>query len=128
MVSHIPNKGQVLQRLTGDGDGRIAGTFQCMSPVRVLKHAGGAAHRIWPSTPVLAAPAAASQIAAMPTVEEIETALLRRMTPAAKLDVMHALWRQAWALKVAGVRRQHPDWAPEQVAARVREIFRGASS
>jgi hypothetical protein len=64
----------------------------------------------------------------MPTPEEIETALLRRMTPDAKLAVMHALWRQAWELKSAGVRRQHPDWTPQQVTARVREIFRGAAS
>ncbi len=64
----------------------------------------------------------------MPTVEEIETTLLRRMTPAAKLDVMHALWRQAWELKAAGVRRRYPDWTPEQVTARVREILRGATS
>ena len=64
----------------------------------------------------------------MATIEEIETAILRRMTPAQKLAVMHTLWRQAWNLKVAGVRMQHPEWTSEQVAARVREIFRGAAS
>lgn len=64
----------------------------------------------------------------MATTEEIETAILRRMTPAQKLAVMHTLWRQAWNLKLAGVRMQHPEWTGEQVAARVREIFRGAAS
>ena len=64
----------------------------------------------------------------MATIEEIETAILRRMTPAQKLAVMHTLWRQAWNLKVAGVRMQHPEWTIAQVAARVREIFRGAAS
>ena len=64
----------------------------------------------------------------MATIEEIETAILRRMTPAQKLAVMHTLWRQAWNLKAAGVRMQYPEWTGEQVAARVREIFRGADS
>lgn len=59
----------------------------------------------------------------MPTFEEVELAILRRMTAAQKLAVMHGLWRTAWKLKEAGVRTQHPDWTPEQVTARVREIF-----
>lgn len=64
----------------------------------------------------------------MATIEEIETAILRRMTPVQKLAVMDALWRQAWNLKAAGVRMQYPEWTGEQVAARVREIFRSAAS
>lgn len=64
----------------------------------------------------------------MATIEQIETALLRRMAPAQKLAVMHALWRQAWDLKAAGVSRQHPEWTSGQVRARVREIFRGAAT
>jgi len=46
----------------------------------------------------------------VPTVEEIDTAILRRMTPERKLAVMHALWLQAWNLKAAGIRLQHPVW------------------
>lgn len=64
----------------------------------------------------------------MSTIEDIETALLRRMTPGAKLAVMHALWEQAWELKAAGLRRQHPTWTHDQVDARVHEIFRRADS
>ena len=64
----------------------------------------------------------------MTTIEQIETAIIRRMTPARKLAVMHALWRQAWELKASGVRWQRPDWTREQVQARVREIFRGAAT
>jgi hypothetical protein len=62
------------------------------------------------------------------TVEQLEITILRRMTCAQKLAVTHALWRQAWNLKAAGLRRQHPDWTAEQVQALVREIFRGAAS
>jgi hypothetical protein len=36
----------------------------------------------------------ASGFSSISTVEDIETELLRRMTPAATLGVMHALWRQ----------------------------------
>ena len=72
----------------------------------------------------LAPPPAHSQIPSV-TSDEIETAILRRLTAARKLDVMHALWRQAWELKAAGVRHQHPDWSDEQVTARVRELFGG---
>lgn len=64
----------------------------------------------------------------VPTIEEIETEILLRLTPAKKLAVMHALWRQAWELKLAGVRRQHAEWTTEQAQARVREIFRGADA
>jgi hypothetical protein len=63
----------------------------------------------------------------MQSVEELETAILRRMTPGEKLAVMHALWRQAWNLKVAGVSWQHPDWTATEVAAQVRELFRDAA-
>jgi len=62
----------------------------------------------------------------MRPADPIETDILRRLTVAQKLDVMQALWRQAWDLKMAGVRRQHPSWTADQVTARVREIFRGA--
>lgn len=63
----------------------------------------------------------------MATSEVIEDEALRGMTPAEKLAVMDTLWRQAWALKAAGVRRENPEWTDDQVAARVREIFRGAT-
>lgn len=76
----------------------------------------------------LALAARRSKIGDVDTVAQIETAILRRMTPAQKLAVMHALWRQAWNLKTAAVRRHHPEWTAEQVAARVREILRGAGS
>jgi hypothetical protein len=60
----------------------------------------------------------------MDSVLDREVARLRRMTASEKVAVMHSLWRQAWSLKAAGVRGQHPDWSPEQVAVAVREIFR----
>jgi len=62
------------------------------------------------------------------TIEQIETAIIRRMTVAQKLAVMHTLWRQAWELKASGVRWQRPEWTRGQVQARVREIFRGAAT
>ena len=61
-------------------------------------------------------------------MDDIETTLLRRMTAAQKLAVMHALWRQAWTLKAGSVRREHPGWTSEQISARVREIFGSAGA
>lgn len=63
----------------------------------------------------------------MPTVEELEVVRLRAMTAEQKVAVMDSLWRQAWALKAAGLRAQHPDWLPEQVEAEVRAMFRRPS-
>lgn len=60
--------------------------------------------------------------------DDIETDILRRMSASQKLAVVDALWRQAWALKSAGVRAQHPDWSDEQVASAVREILVRAGS
>jgi hypothetical protein len=45
------------------------------------------------------------------------------MNASEKVAVMHALWRQGWALTAAGVRARHPDWTAQQVAAEVRNIF-----
>jgi hypothetical protein len=60
----------------------------------------------------------------MESVLDCELARLRQMTASEKVAVMHFLWRQAWSLKAAGVRAQHPDWPAEQVEAAVRDIFR----
>jgi hypothetical protein len=60
----------------------------------------------------------------MESVLDREAARLRQMTASEKIAVMESLWRQAWALKVSGVRAQHPDWSPELVETAVRAIFR----
>jgi len=75
----------------------------------------------------LVPPPLSRQIDRVPTIQEIETAIFRRMTPEQKLAVMHALWCQAWDLKAAGIRLQYPEWTESQVADRVRELFRNAS-
>jgi len=52
--------------------------------------------------------------------EEVE--LLRRMTPAEKLDVMRSLIRQAYELKAAGLRVLHPTLSDEEVEAEARRL------
>jgi hypothetical protein len=54
-----------------------------------------------------------------------ETEVLRRMTPAAKLAVMQALIRQAWALKAAALHARWPDLPEEEIQARVRMLVGG---
>ena len=59
----------------------------------------------------------------MTSVLDLELQRLRTMTASEKVAVMQSLWRQAWSLKLAGVRAQHPDWTPVQVDCEVRAIF-----
>jgi hypothetical protein len=47
--------------------------------------------------------------------QEIE--VLRGMSPAKKLEVMHALIRQAYELKAAGIRTQSPETPEEKIRA-----------
>ncbi len=51
---------------------------------------------------------------------DMEVDVLRRMTPAEKLAVMHALIRQAYELKVAAVRARWPDSSEAEVWTRAR--------
>jgi hypothetical protein len=63
----------------------------------------------------------------MTSVQDLELARLRAMTASEKVAVMHALWRQARSLTMAGVRARHPDWPAERVESETREIFRRES-
>lgn len=53
---------------------------------------------------------------------EHDTEVLRRMTPAQKLEVMTSLIRQAYALKTAGIRATHPDLPEREVMARAKAM------
>ncbi len=48
---------------------------------------------------------------------------LRRLSGEQKLRAAFALYWSARALKTAAIRAQHPDWTPEEVEQRVKEIF-----
>jgi hypothetical protein len=61
----------------------------------------------------------------MDSAVDHELIRLRAMTASEKVAVMHSLWHQAWSLKRAGIRAQHPDWSPERVESGVRDNFRG---
>ena len=52
-----------------------------------------------------------------------QTELLKKMTPAQKLNLAQQLYNSARQLKEAGVRMQHPDWDETQVQKAVREAF-----
>ncbi len=53
----------------------------------------------------------------------LEYEILRAMSPAKKLDVMHALIRQARELKAAAIRASEPELSSDEVDARIREIW-----
>ena len=60
--------------------------------------------------------------------QRIQDEILRKMTPARKLELAMDLYWSARELKAAGLRSQHPDWSEEQVQAAVKEIFMYARS
>ena len=59
------------------------------------------------------------------TTADRETEMLRRMTPEKKLAVMHALIRQAFALKAAALRARWPELPEEEIRARTRALVAG---
>lgn len=62
------------------------------------------------------------------TDHEVDTEVLRRMTPEQKLAVMRSLIRQAYGLKAAGVRALHPDLPEDEVQERTRSAVGGDRS
>jgi hypothetical protein len=59
------------------------------------------------------------------TNHELETEVLRRMTPEQKLAVMRSLIRQAYALKAAGIRALDPELSDQEVQLRARAAVGG---
>ena len=53
---------------------------------------------------------------------------LRRMTPARKLDMHCDLYRAGIALRVAGMRQQHPEWTREKLEFEARRALRYAGT
>ncbi len=55
-----------------------------------------------------------------------QTERFRTMTADQKVRLSEALWAEARAVTIAGVRGRHPGWSEEEVATRVRELMRDA--
>ncbi len=62
------------------------------------------------------------------TGQEIQSEILRKMTPTQKLQLAMRLYYSAWEFKAAWLRELHKDWSNEQVAHEVRRIFANAGS
>lgn len=56
---------------------------------------------------------------------ERDLEIVRAMTPARKLEVMHALIRQAYELKAAWIRRTRPEMTEAEVRKRAWRIVAG---
>jgi hypothetical protein len=54
---------------------------------------------------------------------DIQSDLLRQMTPARRLKVAESLYWQSRALKAASLKAFHPDWTEEQIKTEVRKLF-----
>ncbi len=58
-----------------------------------------------------------------PLLTEEERRIFRTMSPADKLRLVASIHMQARTWKRAAFRAQRPDWTPEQIDQRVREVF-----
>ena len=54
--------------------------------------------------------------------------IFQHMTPEQKLRLLVDLQLSARKLKAVGFRKQHPDWAEEEINKKVREVFLYAQS
>ncbi len=54
--------------------------------------------------------------------------VLRKMTPAQRLEAAFRLYWTARSVKEAALRARHPDWSDERVAREVKEAFLHARS
>ena len=54
---------------------------------------------------------------------DMQRAVIRRMSPAQRLQGFVMLYNSARRIKAAAVQSFHPDWSPEQVESVVREAF-----
>jgi hypothetical protein len=55
--------------------------------------------------------------------EDLQTELIRKMTPKERLSTAFALHATAWEIKQSGLRSLHPDWSKERILARTRKAF-----
>ncbi|MEI6072077.1 MAG: hypothetical protein WCS31_09810 [Verrucomicrobiae bacterium] len=55
--------------------------------------------------------------------EEIQNDLIRKMSPARRLETALSLYKTAWEIKKSGLRSMHPDWTEPALEARTRRIF-----
>jgi len=55
--------------------------------------------------------------------KQMQAELIRRMSPGRRLEIAQGLYRTAWQLKEAGLRRQYPDWSDDEIRAKCRRVF-----
>ncbi len=55
--------------------------------------------------------------------ERIQQELIRKMSPARRLEIAREMYETAWKIKEGGLRAQHPDWSESEIAAKLRRIF-----
>lgn len=59
---------------------------------------------------------------------DLQTALIRAMTPEQRLRASEALYAAAWDLKAAWLRLQHPEVSEVEIQDLVRRLFRNTGA
>jgi len=60
--------------------------------------------------------------------EKLRQSIFCKMSAKEKLDISFSLYRTAWNLKRAAIKKSHPDWSDEEIENKVKEIFLLAQS
>jgi hypothetical protein len=55
--------------------------------------------------------------------QTVQDDIIRAMSPGRRLQVAQELYETAWQIKVAGLRREHPEWSEQSILAKVRRVF-----
>jgi hypothetical protein len=55
--------------------------------------------------------------------EEIQNDLIRKMSPARRLETAFSLFKTACDIKKSGLRSLHPEWTETALEARTRRVF-----
>jgi len=58
-----------------------------------------------------------------PDLHPAQIEAYRRMSPQEKLRLIGRTFWDAWRIKAAGLKSQHPDWTDERIADETRRIF-----
>ncbi len=59
----------------------------------------------------------------LPHADQLQSELIRAMTPGRRLEIAHDLYRTAWEIKAGWLRTQYPDWSEAEIQRLTRRIF-----
>ena len=62
-------------------------------------------------------------LAHLQKADSVQKDLIRKMSPARRLETAFSLYKLAWDIKISALRTLNPDWSQDELEARTRRIF-----